>query len=200
MPNYCEVRLDDKQTHKENNQMPDITIRTQAELDALPASFEEYTRILIQNDPNAGRIIVRSNRGNTSVGAYDNASVVARGNASVKAYDNASVEAYGNASVVAWDNASVSARDNSSVWAWGDASVLAYEQAAIRRYSAESKITLHDSSVCWDMLSSPANISSFAKFSKHINPVIATIPATAKLTADQKNELLAQFKSFLESR
>jgi hypothetical protein len=48
------------------------------------------------------------------------------------------------------------------------------------------------------MLSSPANISSFAKFSKHTNPVATT--TTTKLTADQKNELLAQFKSFLESQ
>jgi hypothetical protein len=170
--------------------MNDITIRTQAEFDALPASFEEDTRIIIRNDPAAGRIIVRGNRGNASVQAYDNASVVAHGNASVVAHGNASVKAYGNASIVAWGNA--------SVWA--------YEQAAIRRYSAESKITLHDSSVCWDMTSYPANISSFAKFSKHTNPVIAassaaTATATAtKLTADQKNELLTQFKSFLESR
>ena len=148
--------------------MRDITIRTQAEFDALPESFEEAMRIIIRNNPTAGRIIVLGNRGNSSVVARDNSSVVARDNASVRAYDNASVKAY--------------------------------EQAAIRRYSAESKITLHDSSVCWDMLSSPANISSFANFSKHINPVIATIPATAKLTADQKNELLAQFKSFLDSR
>ncbi len=133
--------------------MPNITIRTQAEFDALPASFEEYTRILIQNDPNAGRIIIRRNRYNASVQAWDNASVEARGNSSVWAYGNASVIAYGNASVKAYGNASVRAYDNASVWAWGDAAVEAYEQAAIRRYSAESKITLHDSSACWDMLS-----------------------------------------------
>jgi hypothetical protein len=160
--------------------MRDITIRTQAEFDALPESFEENTRIIIRNDPTAGRIIVRRNRDNASVLAQDNASVQAWGNASVKAQDNASVIAYynasviayGNASVEAYDNASVSAWGNASVQAWDNASVAAYHQTAIRRYSAESKITLHDSSVCWDMLSSPAKISSFAEFSKHTNTVI----------------------------
>jgi hypothetical protein len=184
---------------KENSKMRHITIRTQAEFDALPESFEEYTWIIIRNDPTAGRIIVRGNRGNSSVVAWDNASVIAYDNASVLAYDNASVSAWGNASVWAYGNVSVEARGNASVLAWGDAavksqvksqgrisvyaygnasvwaygnsSVVAYEQAAIRRYSAESKITLHDSSVCWDMLSSPAKISSFAEFSKHTNTV-----------------------------
>ncbi len=228
--------------------MPNITIRTQAEFDSLPESFEEATRIIIRNNPTAGRIIVLGNRGNASVEARDNASVeardnasvVARDNASVKVYDNASilaqdnvsvlaqdnasvvaqynasveardnasveardnasvvargnasVKAYGNASVQAQDNASVEARGNSSVKAYDNSSVAAYHQTAIRRYSAESKITLHDSSVCWDMNSYPVNISSFAKFSKHINPVIA-VATTAKLTEDQKNELLDQY-------
>jgi hypothetical protein len=242
--------------------MAEIVIRTQAEFDALPESFEEYTYILIQNDPNAGRIIIRRNRdnasvvarGNASVWAYDNASVGAYDNASVQAYDNASVEAQdnasvwargnasvwarGNASVQAWDNSSVSAwdnssvsaydnasveargnasveardnasvvargnasveaRDNASVVAWdnasvvarGNASVVAHNQAAIRRYSAESKITLHDSSVCWDMLSIPANISSFAKFSKHTNPVAADAAATKITDPDRMANLL----------
>jgi uncharacterized protein YycO len=127
--------------------MPNITIRTQAEFDALPESFEEETRIIILNDPTAGRIIVRGNRGNASVQAWGYALVVAQDNASVEAYDNSSVRAY--------DNASVEAHD----------------QAAVHRYSAAAAITLHDLSVCWDMTSYPAKISSFAEFSKHTNPV-----------------------------
>jgi hypothetical protein len=200
--------------------MPDITIRTQAEFDALPAAFEKYTRIIIQNDPSLRAIVIREVprnasievSGNASIEVYDNASVVAQGNASVVAQGNASVWAYGNASVRAYGNASVQAYDNASVWACGYASVwahnnvsvLAHNQNAIRRCSATSKITLHDSSVCWDLTSNPAKISSFAEFSKHTNPVIAadssSAATAAKLTSDQKNELLAQFKSFLESR
>jgi hypothetical protein len=205
--------------NKENSKMPDITIRTQAEFDALPESFEEHTLIIILNDPTAGRIIIRGNRGNASVKAYGNASVVAQDNASVWAWDNASVvaqdnasvwawdnasveawgnasvEAYGNASIVAWGNASVRAYDNASVQAYDNSSVVAHNQAAIRRYSAAATITLHDSSACWDMLSSPAKISSLAEFSKHTNPVVATIPAAAKLTEDQKTELFDQYSS-----
>jgi hypothetical protein len=177
--------------------MPDIIIRTQEEFDALPALFEEQTRIIIQNGPSLGRIVIREVPRNASIEVYDNASVAAYDNASVAAYDNASVEAY--------DNASIWAYDNVSVWAYENASVEAHHQTAIRRYSNTSKVILRDHAVCWDMTSTTTKILSFAEFSKHTNPVIAssaaaTTATAAKLTSDQKNELLAQFKSFLESR
>src|SRR5581483_2393843 len=85
-----------------------ITITTQAELDALPDSFAEYTRIYIKSEE---RIVVRKARGNSSVVAWGNSSVVAR--------ENSSVEARGNSSVVARENSSVVAWENSSVVAWG---------------------------------------------------------------------------------
>ncbi len=146
--------------------MPNITIRTQAEFDALPESFEEATRIIIRNNPTAGRIIIRRNRDNASVRAYDNASVQAYDNASVSAYGNASVVAWDNAFVEVWGNASVWAYDNASVWAYdnasvearGNASVVAHNQAAIRRYSATSKIVLNEYAVCWNMCVNPIRI------------------------------------------
>jgi hypothetical protein len=96
--------------------MKDIIITTQAELDALPSSFDEYTRIIIQST--TSRLVVRLARGNSSVEARENSSVVARGNSSVVAWGNSSVEAWENSSVVAWGNSSVVARGNSSVEAW----------------------------------------------------------------------------------
>ena len=39
--------------------MTEIIIKTQSEMDALPASFSTFTRIMIQNDPTQGRIIIR---------------------------------------------------------------------------------------------------------------------------------------------
>ena len=44
-----------------------IEIHTQAELDALPDSFTDFTEIHIKNDPKLGSIAVRKNRGNSSV-------------------------------------------------------------------------------------------------------------------------------------
>jgi hypothetical protein len=145
--------------------MAEIVIRTQAEFDALPASFAEHTLIIIRNDPAAGRIIVRGNRGNASVEAWGNASVKAYGNASVVAQDNASVWAYDNASVVAQDNASVQAYDNSSVKAYGNSSVEAHGNSSVKAYgnasvkawgnvgvhlcSDSAAVALHMFAVCW---------------------------------------------------
>jgi len=104
--------------------MTTITITTQAELDALPNSFDEYTYIEISNDPAiVGSIVVSKEWSNASVRAY--------GNASVRAHDNASVWAFGNASVVAFDNASVWAFGNASVVAFDNANVVAYGNASV---------------------------------------------------------------------
>ena len=117
--------------------MKEIIITTQAELDALPVAFEEYTRIIIKDTKS--RLIVRLARENSSVEARGNSSVVARGNSSVVAWENSSVEArgnssveaWGNSSVEAWGNSSVEARGNSSVEAWGNSSVVAWENSSV---------------------------------------------------------------------
>jgi hypothetical protein len=97
--------------------MKEIIITTQTELDALPASFDEYTRIIIKST--GSRLIVRE--------AWENSSVVAWGNSSVEARGNSSVEAWENSSVVAWGN--------SSVEAWGNSSVVAWENVVVRVFS-----------------------------------------------------------------
>lgn len=64
--------------------METITIQTQAEMDALPASFETFTRIDIESTE---WIIVREARCNSSVVAWGNSSVVAHDSSSVEAWD-----------------------------------------------------------------------------------------------------------------
>ena len=93
---FSDFNLDDFK----GNKMKTIIVKTQAELDALPEKFEEYTQIQIHGGTRCDRIIVRQAYGNSSVKAYGNSSVAAWGNSSVEARDNSSVEAYGNSSVI----------------------------------------------------------------------------------------------------
>jgi hypothetical protein len=119
--------------------MQTIVIKNQAEMDALPNSFNEYTTIEIRNDPKLGPVTISKAWGNSSVVAWwnssvvarDNSSVVARDNSSVVAWDNSSVVARDNSSVVAWGNSSVVARGNSSVVAWGNSIIYHYSSSTI---------------------------------------------------------------------
>ena len=69
--------------------MKEIVITTQAELDALPSSFDEYTKLIIRDTKN--RLVIRLARENSSVEAWGNSSVVAWGNSSVVARENVAV-------------------------------------------------------------------------------------------------------------
>src|ERR1700686_585042 len=71
--------------------MKEIIVKAQAEFDALPLKFEEYTKIIIENDTSVGKINVAVARGNSSVVARGNSSVVARENSSVVAWENSGV-------------------------------------------------------------------------------------------------------------
>ena len=147
-----------------------ITVTTQAEFDALPPSFEEYTIIDIR-----GRITVRGKRGNSSVEArenssveaWGNSSVVARENSSVVARENSSVVACGNSSVEAWENSSVEARENSSVVAWGN--------SLIRAYSATASIVLFAASMCMKHCDTEVQIKSPHAVVTKATPRMATI-------------------------
>lgn len=74
-----------------------ITIKTQAEFDKLPKSFDEFTYIDIY--------------GNIEVNNY---------------IANSQVTARGNSQVTAWGNSQVTARENSQVTAWGNVGVRNY--------------------------------------------------------------------------
>jgi hypothetical protein len=97
--------------------MKEIIVSSQVDFDALPNSFDEYTRILIKNT--TSKLVVK----------------ISRENSSVVAWENSSVEARGNSSVVARENSSVVARENSSVVAWGNSSVVAWENCVVRIFS-----------------------------------------------------------------
>jgi hypothetical protein len=135
--------------------MPTIVVKTQADLDALPARFEAYTTIEIRGGSRYDRIVVRQKWenssveawGNSSVVARENSSVVARENSSVEAWENSSVVARGNSSVVAWGNSSVVARGNSSVVAWGNSSVEAWGNSSVVAWANSSVEAWENSSV-----------------------------------------------------
>jgi hypothetical protein len=71
--------------------MKEITITTQAEMDALPAKFDEMTRVFIKGGTICDRIVIRVARENSSVVARENSSVVARENSSVVAWGSVGV-------------------------------------------------------------------------------------------------------------
>ena len=108
--------------------LTEITVKSQAELDMIPADFKG--RIYIQFGTYFDPAVV-SRKYYRAVVAWGNSSVVAWGNSSVEARGNSSVVAWGNSSVVAWGNSSVVARENSSVVAWGNSSVVAWGNSQI---------------------------------------------------------------------
>jgi hypothetical protein len=108
----------------------EITVTTQAELDALPASFQEFTYIYIKSQKDTWLTINRA-RGNSHVVARGNSHVEAWENSHVEAWENSHVEAWGNSHVVARENSHVVARGNSHVVARGNSHVVARENSHV---------------------------------------------------------------------
>lgn len=73
--------------------MKTIVVKTQAELDALPDSFTEYTVIEIRSEANTC-IKVTKAYGSSRVEAYGSSRVAAYGSSRVEAHDSSRVEAY----------------------------------------------------------------------------------------------------------
>ena len=110
--------------------MKTIIVRTQAELDKLPNSFDEYTIIEIRSEPNT-RLIVNKARESSHVVARESSHVVARGSSHVVARESSHVEAWGSSHVVAWGSSHVVARGSSHVEAWGSSHVVARESSHV---------------------------------------------------------------------
>jgi hypothetical protein len=174
--------------------MNKIKIYTQKDLDNLPDSFEEYTRILLINFNGAikkawgnSSVEARGNssvvaRENSSVVALENSSVVAWENSSVVALGNSSVEARGNSSVVARENSSVVALGNSSVEARGNSSVVALENSSVEAWGNSSVVARGNSSVeAWEN-SSVKCFSSWCKLNAAHQSVIITQGCDPKIT------------------
>ena len=78
--------------------MKEIIIKSQAELDALPDKFDEYTGIYIQT-PKKIQIILRKNRGNSIAILWENSSAILR--------KNSSAELWGFSSAILRENSMV---------------------------------------------------------------------------------------------
>ena len=118
--------------------MGNITVKSQAEFDAIP--LDHCGRIFIEFGTPFNRAVINRKFQFASVIARENSSVVARGNSSVEAWENSSVEAMENSSVIAMGNSSVEARENSSVEATGNSQICDNTNTHKITTSANSRI------------------------------------------------------------
>ena len=148
--------------------MKTIIIKTQAELNSLPAKFDEFTYIEIRSDssltleinknPQSSQVTACDSSqvrayGSSQVRAYDSSQVTAYGSSQVRAYDSSQVTAYGSSQVTACDSSQVTACDSSQVRAYGSSQVRAYgssqvtacDSSQVRAYGS-SQVRAYDSS------------------------------------------------------
>ena len=185
--------------------MKEITIHTQAEFDALPENFSEYTVIKIESDKGLWLIIKKAwgnssveAWGNSSVEAWENSSVVARENSSVEAWGNSFVVARGNSSVEARENSSVVARENSSVVAWGNSSVVAWGNSSVVARGNSSVVAVQNSVV--RVFSQDVKIKKLLHEATLICQGVKIKPDKRSITANIINtkEILNDIDTFLE--
>ena len=127
--------------------MKTIIVRTQAELDALPDRFDEYTVIEIRSKPEDRYIQVTKAWESSRVVARDSSRVVARDSSSVEAWDSSSVEARDSSSVEAWGSSTVEARESSSVEAWESSRVEARDSSSVEARESSSVVARDSSRV-----------------------------------------------------
>ncbi len=122
--------------------MPTIIIKTQAELDALPASFAEYTVIEIRGGTQYDRIVIKTNWGNAHAVLRENAHAELWGNAHAELWGNAHAELRENAHAVLWGNASVHAQStNCTIELFGFAVAWLLAKAkSVKRSSKTARI------------------------------------------------------------
>ena len=136
------------------SKLTEITLRTQAELDAIPLSFKG----MIYVDCGSHKIQVRNRYylpvvvlNNSHVVACGNSSVLAKGKSVVEARDRSAIEALENSFVVALDKSGVVARDNSSVVARDLSSVVATGNSSIEAWDKSWVSARDNSSIeAWD--------------------------------------------------
>ena len=174
--------------------MKTVVITSQAELDALPRKFPEFTVIEIRA---VERIVLR--------GARENASAVLRGNASAVLRENASAELWGNASAVLWENASAELwgnasavlRGNASAVLWENASAVLWENASAElwgnasaelRENASAVLRENASAVLWENASAELRENASAELRENASAVLRG-NASAELRGNASAEL-----------
>ena len=129
--------------------MKTIIVRTQAELDALPDRFDEYTVIEIRSKPEDRYIQVTKAWESSRVVARDSSRVVARESSRVVARDSSRVVARESSRVVARESSSVVARDSSRVEARESSSVEAWGSVGVHLEGVDVTVLLYGFAVCW---------------------------------------------------
>ena len=167
-----------------------ITVKTQAELDAIPEDYKGRIYIEFGTQDEPAVVNRRYYRGaiacdNSSVVAWGNSSVVARGNSSVEARGNSSVVAWDNSNVIAWGNSNVEARDNSNVIAWDNSNVIAWDNSNVIAWENSNVIARGNSNViAW------GNSNVIARGNTQVNQKSAfskiTISGNARIVYDPK--------------
>ena len=112
---------------------PEYIITTQAELDALPESFDVLTIIRIKDAP--GTLTLEFHRANSQV-ILENSRGVFRGNSRGVFWGNSRGEFWGNSSGEFWGNSSGVFRENSSGVFRENSSGVAWQNAVLRVLSA----------------------------------------------------------------
>ena len=146
--------------------MKTIAIKTQAEFDALPDKFDEFTVIEIRSPQDVWISITRA-RGSSRVEAWESSRVeawessrvvaressrvVARESSSVEARESSRVEARESSRVVAWESSRVEAWGSSRVVARGSSRVEAWESSRVEAWES-SRVVAWESSrvVAWE--------------------------------------------------
>jgi hypothetical protein len=121
--------------------MPTIIVKNQAEIDALPASFEVFTTIEIRGGEKYSPLQFTKNPESSHVVARGSSHVVARESSHVEAWESSHVVARGSSHVVARGSSHVEARESSHVVAW--------ESVAVHNHSEFSTLELFGFAAAW---------------------------------------------------
>ena len=120
--------------------MKTIIVKTQKELDELPDSFNEFTRIAIKSEMDVGIQVYRTPK-NSRIDLRDNSSAVLR--------DNSSAVLRDNSSAYLWSNSSAELRGNSSAYLWSNSSAYLWERATGHSHSCNTRIKAGDNATVY---------------------------------------------------
>jgi hypothetical protein len=126
--------------------MKEITITTQAELDALPDSFAEHTYIYLKTKDETWLSLTKTYH-NATVVARESSHVEAWGSSHVVARGSSHVVARGSSHVAAWESSHVEAWESSHVGARGSSHVVARESSHVEAWESSHVVARGSSHV-----------------------------------------------------
>ncbi len=115
--------------------MKEIIVNTQAQYDALPQSFTDYTVVTIK-ETNGLYVQIVKVPTNAHVEAWGSSHVEAWGSSHVVAWGSSHVVARGSSHVEAWESSHVEAWESSHVVAWGSSHVVARESSHVEAWES----------------------------------------------------------------